>query len=396
MKRNCVLPLVLVLLNGIIATPLEAQTKKEKKVGPRMEDNGGVCDTTAWKLVFNDEFDGSTLDRSKWITYYPFSSDGSDQCEACRYMGGTNSIYTDDQVTLADGLLHLGVEATETTWYGVKKAHKASTIRSIGNAEFTYGRFEIRCKLPEGEGLWPAFWMFGGETEIDVFEVCGEKPRWIKGSLHHWGKPKFSNTGKYKGEDTRTAFHTYAVEWEADEIRWYMDGTMIHSRGRFVDDRGNPLPDCERPAGQNHVAPYFPRGVDKVNVIAGNGVSEYKGFCKGPKTPKAWSAASSMLVDWIRVYQRNPQPGLANLCDRARTIHVVPGDARTAEVRIDGPHGNLEWRLGAGLSLVARNEHGITVKASTSGGPTWAIAYCDDDPCRDRPTSFEVEVPLGP
>ncbi len=387
--------IVLVAAHGMAT----AQTKKEKRVGPLVDDAGARCDTNAWQLVFHDEFNGNTLDRSKWITYFPFSSDGSDQCASCRYMGGTNSIFTDDQVTVTNGLLHLGVEATETTWYEVKKEHKASTIRSIGSAEFTYGRFEIRCKLPEGTGLWPAFWMFGGETEIDVFEVCGEKPRWIKGSLHRWGKPKFSNTGKYKGEDTRTDFHDYAVEWEADEIRWYMDGRLIHSRGRFVDERGDPLPGCDRNAGSYHVAPYFPRGTDKVNVIAGNGVSEYNGFCKGPKTPTAWSTEGSMLVDWIRVYQRTPQPGLSDLCGTARRIRVTQAGklhgGSTADVVVEGPHGTLDWNVGAGLTIVSTQEHGITVKASGTSGPTRVIAYCTNDPCTDRPTSFEAQVEVA-
>lgn len=372
------------------------QTKKEKRVGPKVNDPGPACDSTAWHLVFHDEFEGTSLDRSKWITYYPFSSDGSDQCAACRYMGGTNSIYVDDQVTLNNGLLYLGVEATETTWYGVTKQHQASTIRSIGSAEFTFGRFEIRCKLPEGEGLWPAFWMFGGETEIDVFEVCGEKPNWVKGSLHQWGKTRFSNTGKHKGADTRAEFHTYAVEWERDEIRWYMDDELIHSRGRFVNDKGEPLPACDRAAGEHHTAPYFPRSVDKVNVIAGNGVSEHKGFCKGPKDPKPWPKASSMEVDWIRVYQRIPQTGLTDLCDQARSIRTVKEGKMhrggSTLISIEGPHGTLDWQVGPGLREVERTPDGIRVKASGSGGSTRVIAYCADDPCTQRPTSFEVQV----
>ncbi|MBL0128790.1 MAG: glycoside hydrolase family 16 protein [Flavobacteriales bacterium] len=389
-----------ILLLTFLATTSSAQTKLEKRVGPKTEDPGGRCDTTAWHLVFHDEFDGTTLDRSKWVTYSPVSSDGSDQCTACRYMSGTNSLFMDDQVVVSDGLLHLGVEATETTWFGKTTEHKAAMIRSIGSAEFTYGKFEIRCKLPEGDGLWPAFWMFGGETEIDVFEVCGEKPEWIKGSLHRWGKPKFSNTGKYKGEDSGAGFHFYAVEWEPDEIRWYMDGELIYSRGRFVDAKGKPLPGCDREVGPHHVAPYFPRAVDKVNVIAGNGVSSYKGFCKGPKSPKPWLTGSSMEVDWIRVYQRNPQQGLEDLCGRARRIAVSPdhslhtGDQ--ALIRVDGPHGSLEWIAGSGLSIIETNADGVSVSANGTNGPTWVIAYCNDDPCTDRPTSFELQVNVVP
>ena len=235
-----------------------------------------------------------------------------------------------------------------------------------------------------------------GGTEIDVFEVCGEKPNWVKGSLHQWGKTRFSNTGKHKGADTRAGFHTYAVEWERDEIRWYMDDELIHSRGRFVNDKGDPLPACDRAAGEHHTAPYFPRSVDKVNVIAGNGVSEHKGFCKGPKDPKPWPKASSMEVDWIRVYQRVPQTGLTDLCDQARSIRTVKEGKMhrggSTLISIEGPHGTLDWQVGPGLREVERTPDGIRVKASGSGGSTRVIAYCADDPCTQRPTSFEVQV----
>lgn len=295
---------VQVLMSGVISLPVVAQSGKagyEQVTDPALP-----CDTAAWQLVFADEFNGTELDRTKWITYFPYSDDGSDKCEGCRYMGGTNSIFTDDQVSVHDGLLHLGVKAEKTEWYGRTTDHRGGTIRSIGDAEFSFGKFEIRCRLPEGKGLWPAFWMFGGETEIDVFEVCGERPKWIKGSLHRWGETKYSNTGKYKGVDHSEDFHTYAVEWDRDELRWYVDGEQIHSRGRFVDRRGRPLSGCEREPGVHNLAPYYPRAQDKVNVIAGNGVSERKGYCKGPKDPEPWSDRSTMLVDWIRVYQRKP------------------------------------------------------------------------------------------
>lgn len=374
------------------------QSKRDKLVGPLERAQGSDCDTSEWKLVFHDEFDGQALDRSKWITYFPFSADGSDNCTACRYMGGTNSIFMEDQVSVADGLLRLGVEAKETTWLEVTKQHRSGTIRSIGQAAFTFGRFEIRCQLPEGDGLWPAFWMFGGETEIDVFEVCGEKSRWLKGSLHQWGKTRFSNTGKHKGEDAAAGFHVYAVEWEPEEVRWYVDGQLFHTRSRYVDDRGRPLQACGLSPGEYHRAPYFPRSEDKVSVIAGNGVSEPKGYCRGPSTPHPWSGSSSMRVDWIRVYQRDPQSGLIDLCAHARAIRTVPGrDSQgrpQAEVLIDGPHGTLAWQIGEGLLITARHEHGITVVSSGKEGSMRVVASCADDPCTPRCLSFEADVDL--
>lgn len=397
--RFAVISSLLLMLLGLIG-PVDVTGQKKAKDRPLVSDPGSACDTTSWKLVFHDEFDGTALDRSKWITYYPFSSDGSDKCEACRYMGGTNSIYTDDQVSVGDGLLELGIESRPVEWYTKKTDFAASTIRSIGTAQFNYGKFETRCQLPEGKGLWPAFWMFGGQTEIDVFEVCGEKPKWIKGSLHRWSDPRYSNTGKYKGEDHSESFHVFAVEWERDELRWYVDGEQIYSRGRFTDKRGTPLPGCDRDPGEQRLAPYFPRSEDKVNVIAGNGVSEFKGYCKGPSGPTTWTGNTSMVVDWIRVYQREPQQDLFDLCTVPRELSVVGGSHQMKAqeermIEVLGPHGSLFWEVGTGLRIADQSEHSITVKTSGTEGPTWVRATTQDDPCPRGAISLETEIKIS-
>jgi beta-glucanase (GH16 family) len=277
-----------------------------KNVFEQVSDPGADCDTTAWKLVFSDEFEGTELDRTKWITYFPYSVDGSDQCEGCRKMGTSNTIFRDEEVTVNDGTLKLGVSAKENQWYSLTKEHQGGMIHTTGDAKFTYGRFEIRCRIPSEKGLWPAFWGFGGETEIDVFEICGEKPKWMKGALHQWGDTKYSSNGKHKDEDLSKDYHIYAVEWEKDEIRWYLDGEQVHARSRYVDRKGKPLLGCDRQAGTRGKAPYYPREEDKVNIIINLTVSEPKGFCKGPKEPEPWPEDAVLEVDWVRVYQRVP------------------------------------------------------------------------------------------
>lgn len=298
--------LVVIALIGCQFAFGQSPSKRAKRVGPAQQDNGGTCDTTAWQLVFQDEFDGDRLDTEKWRTWFPYSDDGSDRCQGCRIMGTSNTIFRDDLVSVKDGLLRLGVRAKATEWYGLQKDHEGSMVHSK-HARFTYGRFEVRCRIPSGAGLWPAFWGFGGETEIDVFEFCGEQPGLFKGALHRWGKPKFSTNGRKRLPDLSKDFHTYVVEWEADGISWFIDGELVQYRGRFVDKRGRPLPACDRPKGENFTAPYFARGEDGISVILDLAVSEPKGFCKGPKGPMAWPEGTSLDVDYVRVYQRRAQ-----------------------------------------------------------------------------------------
>ncbi len=280
-----------------------AQTKREKRIGPKVNDEGAACDTAAWQLVFSDEFDGEALDRGKWRTWFPYSADGSDQCEGCRIMGTSNTIFRDDLVTVKNGQLHLGVRAGAGEWYSKRKEHDGAMVHTAID-RFTYGRFEVRCRIPKGAGLWPAFWGFGGETEIDVFEFCGEQSNLFKGALHRWGRPKFSTNGKRRLSDLSRGFHEYAVEWERDGISWYIDGELVLYRGRFVDKRGRPLPACERSPGEHFTAPYYPRSEDGVNIILDLAVSEPKGFCKGPKRPTPWPEGTSFDVDYVRVFQR--------------------------------------------------------------------------------------------
>ena len=83
----------------LVHIPAYAQSKRAKRVGPTEHDAGGTCDTSAWRLVFSDEFEGGSLDRSKWTTWFPYSADGSDQCAGCRTMGTSNTIFRDDLVS---------------------------------------------------------------------------------------------------------------------------------------------------------------------------------------------------------------------------------------------------------------------------------------------------------
>ncbi|MBX2980545.1 MAG: glycoside hydrolase family 16 protein [Flavobacteriales bacterium] len=383
-------------ITALLSAPFSAFAQR-KNIGPIEFHAGGPCDTTAWKLVFHDEFDGTELDRSKWVTYFTYSDDGSDRCSGCRYTSGTNSTLRDEHVKIGDGMLTLEVVARTNTWYDVTVEHEAGLIHSIGEAKFNYGRFEIRCQIPAHPGLWSAFWGFGGETEIDVFEFCGEKPRWMKSSLHRWGTRRASNTGKHKAQDLSKALHDYAVEWEPDQIRFYLDGQLVHARSRLLDERGKDLSPCDRQAGTHATATFFPKEGDAVNIIASLGVSRANDYCKGPKKPMPWPAGSSMVVDHIRVYQRSPQQGLHDLCDSPRTLNFETGPAirsgESTRVYLKGPHGALHWSTAPGLEIAERDEHGILVRATGErNGLLWVRVESVNDPCPRGDLKLETGV----
>ena len=94
--------------------------------------------------------------------------------------------------------------------------------------DFLYGYVEIRAKVPAGKGLWPAFWMLPSDhstsEEIDIMEILGDRPD-ISYRTYHWGSSQ--STGQswtIPGTDFSQGYHTYAVDWSADAIVWYIDG----------------------------------------------------------------------------------------------------------------------------------------------------------------------------
>lgn len=370
----------------VVLLVVGSTSAQRKYLGPPVHTDAVRPDTTGWKLVFHDEFDGTQLDRSKWVTYFTYSDDGSDQCPGCRFTGGTNSTYRDEQVTVGNGLLTIATKANTNTWYDATVEHEAGMVHSIGDAQFNHGRFEIRCRIPSAAGLWPAFWGFGGETEIDVFEICGEKPRWMKSSLHRWGEKKFSNTGKHKAEDLSRDFHDYAVEWEENEIRFYLDGEQVYARSRLMNERGKDIALRDLKPGTYPTSAYFPRESDAVNIIASVAVSRPNDYCKGPKKPTPWPEGSSLIVDHIRVYQRQPQEQLRDLCAEPRVLSAEKqGSLELGELRritLQGPHGDLRWSTSAGLEIVSTDAHSVQVLAKAdASGTQWIRVESSNDPC---------------
>ncbi|MBK9176510.1 MAG: glycoside hydrolase family 16 protein [Flavobacteriales bacterium] len=388
----CTVCLMTVMLHPI---DLNAQSKRAKRVGPTAFSAGGPCDTSAWKLVFHDEFNGERLDPGKWVTWFTYSDDGSDRCEGCRIMGTSNTIFRDDLVTVENGRLKLGVRSQGGEWYGKRKEHEGGMVHSIGDAKFTYGRFEVRCRIPRGAGLWPAFWGFGGETEIDVFEFCGEQPRLLKGALHRWGGTRFSSSGKHKAQDLSRGMHDYAVEWDRDGISWFLDGRLVQYRGRFVDRRGRPLPACNRESGDHPTAPYFPRSEDGINVILDLAVSAPKAFCKGPKKPKPWPADALLEVDHVRVYQRTPQANMRHLCSAERgliAVGALPFErGKEQEFRVDGVHGAIDWTVSPGIEIVHQDAERLIIRLRPEAqGEQWVKAFSENDPCTRGPMTWRA------
>ena len=184
-----------------------------------------------WELVWKDDFDGKSLDYSKW------------EIEVNAFGGGNHElqIYTDRSanVRVEEGMLVIEAHREKTGIAGTERDFSSGRIRSKRRGDWTYGRFETRAKFPAGQGLWPAFWMLASDDkygtwaasgEIDIVEFKGQERNKLWGTLHYGGAwPRNKHTGETKefaGIDFTSDFHNYGVEWERGEMRWLLDGKV--------------------------------------------------------------------------------------------------------------------------------------------------------------------------
>ena len=147
----------------------------------------------------------------------------------------------------------LTIQAREEFAFGYN--YTSSRMRTLGLGDWTYGRFEMRARLPVTQGMWPAFWMlssvpdygaYAASGEIDIMESRGSNPEQIFGTLHYGGpSPDVVSTGAttFLPPETATDLHVYAVEWKAGQIRWYVDGQLYSEQfGWFSTGGVYPAP----------------------------------------------------------------------------------------------------------------------------------------------------------
>lgn len=197
-----------------------------------------------WTLVWSDEFDGETINTENWSHETNCAGGGNNELQ-CYTDREENSFVEDGKLVIV---------AREETYSGpalfdddpnfdpddtsVTKEFTSARLRTKNKADWRYGRIEVKAKMPEGQGMWPAIWMlptenvYGGwplSGEIDIFEavnINASGGNTMFGTLHYgreWPNNVFSGEEFTPADPIWERFHTYAVEWEEGEIRWYVD-----------------------------------------------------------------------------------------------------------------------------------------------------------------------------
>lgn len=260
--------------------------------------------TAARAIIFADEFDGPALDRTKWnVVGMDFWVNNEQQA----YLDSPDTIQFADDVEGAQGgaLVLRPVYRPGVDTRADRKADFISgRIHSSGKAEFTYGRIEARIKMPDAEGVWPAFWMLGNGRwpdtgEIDIMEYVGEKD-WTGVALHgpgYSGETPLVNKFFFDDSTDATDWHVYAIEWTKDAVLFEIDGRLTYRVTRpMVENYGKWRFDDDK-----HLILNFALGGAypfKTSRIA----KPYNGL-PASTVDQIKAGNVAMYVDWVRVYE---------------------------------------------------------------------------------------------
>jgi beta-glucanase (GH16 family) len=280
----------------------------------------GQCDRIrTCELVWADEFEGSEVDTSKWELML---GTGTNYGLPAGWGNSERQYYQAENATVAEGFLT--ITAKEETVGS--NSYTSARMRTLGMGEWTYGRMEMRARLPIGQGLWPAFWMlpsdlrYGGwaaSGEIDIMEYVGHEPEWAYGTIHYgarWPNNSFSQSGYELPNGTfHDDFHVLAVEWERGEIRWYVDDTHYGTKAEWFSTDG-PFP-----------APFDVDFHLLLNLAVG-------GNWPGPPDSTT-SFPQELAVDYVRVYQSALAKGTQ--ASTAALIHDKPAKMKKIKTRLE-------------------------------------------------------------
>ncbi len=250
-----------------------------------------------WTMIWNDEFDGPTLDNTKWTKDIGGWGFGNNESQ----------YYTDSPTNLSVSNGELIITARDEQFQ--TNEYTSAKIITKGKFQMHYGKIEARLKAPMGKGLWPAFWMLGTNIdqvswprcgEIDVMEHINNNTK-INGTAH-WDNVGHNYMGGVIDADV-TEFHTYAVIWDSLAIKWYMDETLY-----FQLNIAN---------GVNGTDEFqFPFYLLLNLAVGGN----------WPGYPDATTVfPAEMAVDYVRVYEFDPFASISEL--NSELIKYYPNPA---------------------------------------------------------------------
>lgn len=337
-------------------TPPTDTTGNQNNGGPSNPQPSNPEPEEEYKLVWNDEFNDTELNLNDWN--YEKREPGWVNNELQEYTDSTDNVYVKDgNLVIKANKTTQNVNGVETDYYTSGK------VTTQNKHDFTYGKFEIRAKAVKGQGLWPAMWMMASDEnfygqwpkcgEIDIMEILGNQPEKVYGTIHY-GEPHKEQQGTYTLSNGTFAddYHTYMVEWEPDEIRFYIDGNLYHK----VNDWFTKV---EGKGEVTYPAPFDQPFFLQLNLAVGGN------WPGNPDNTTDFDNAE-FKIDYVRVYQKDFYDTNVTKPEKEEVIlrnpdetgnYVINGDFAVNEDLSDDKDWGVKYALsGEGNTRISNNQ----------------------------------------
>ncbi len=365
-----VTPIKVVTASGVQSsihtnTSSGSSSSGDSSSGENEPDTGDTVDPTKWKLAWSDEFNGNQVDTTKWTYNNGFLN-----------LNEEKQVYQSENATVGNGKLTITAKKEDTIIDGVTHKYTSARMVSKGRYAQKYGKVEVRAKLPLGKSLWPAIWMlpendeytgWPSSGEIDIMESRGSVPNQVWGTLHYGEKkPDNSQSGSsytFPEGESINGFHTYGIEWQPGEIRWYVDGKLYQTQDNWFT--------TDPETGERYA---FPAPFDKefhmiLNLALGGWYDGVGTNLEVDDSIFDGGKEYAMEVDYVRFYE-SIDGKYPEAVDPDSKIPDLPGDARkpltdgnliydntyTAYGIQDNQEGNLDF--GEGWNLLYKDSFG--------------------------------------
>lgn len=334
-----------------------------------------------WVLVWEDDFSGDSIDESRWNFIQGAGGYGNNELQ--NYTSRT------ENARLEKG--RLIIEAREENYGG--SPYTSAKLTSAGKGEWTYGRYEFRAKLPEGQGIWPAVWMmpadmdvYGGWPscgEIDIMELVGHEADTVHGTLHYGMPWKYTGDSySLDGEKFSEDFHIFTLIWLPGEMRWYVDGYLFQTQTDWYSQLNSP----EAPFTFN--APFDRDFYLQLNVAVGGNWPGYP--------DETTSFPQRMEIDWIRVYESSsayPEAPVKKPVEEETITGREPQSDGNYVYNDSFSDRDAFWEFGnyeggSGSASVESGEMKIAI--SRAGGQIWANQLIQQEMFLEQGRSYTV------
>lgn len=333
---------------------------------------GNDLDLTGYKLIWEDNFEDG-ISEDDWN--YELHEPGWVNNELQSYVESEENVYTKDGKLI--------IKPVESVDEEGNKTYTSGRVNTQGKHDFTYGIFEANIKMPKGQGFLPAFWMMPTDEnlygqwprcgEIDIAEVLGNDTKTAYGTVHY-GNPHKESQGTYKLSegDFAEEFHTYACEWNPGEIKWYVDGNLIHTENDWYSA-------TEGLGEITYPAPFDQPFYIILNLAVG-------GSWPGNPDETTDIAGATYEIDYVKVYQKDTYDENVTKPEKEVTFrepdetgnYVNNADFSMAEDLTD----NTDWKFmaqngGEGTAEIKDNR--IVISTSNAGSEEYSIQLVQPD-----------------